>query len=282
MSMESLDLSKKSDGFENYILNTLAQSAHFLINKALIKQFGIDTALFLTNLIDKYKYFKIREMLHENKWFFLIHAQQMDELLITERALRKSKTKLKKCGILITKMIGIPAKEYYCLQWFQIHKALNTNVEEDAGVGVTLPSGQQVTLPSGLINKNKENNNKLKEEEDAREITPKKFELFWNIYPRKTDKGKALTSWNKLCNKKPKERPIWRILRTAILEQKKSERWQNPKFIPMPATWLNQSRWLDDPDEMKSSWSNDKTSKPAQKSGFVGNDKLNYKKAKTV
>ena len=81
-------------------------------------------------------------------------------------------------------------------------------------------------------------------------ITPNYFEKFWAVYPRKVDKGKALTKWNSLCTKGNK-RPKWVEIKKAILSQMKSERWQTGKFIPHPATWLNQSRWLDDPNEMK-------------------------------
>jgi hypothetical protein len=87
-------------------------------------------------------------------------------------------------------------------------------------------------------------------------IIPSQFEEFWRIYPRKASKGKALTTWNTLCNKSNKERPKWRDIKRAIYEQKKTERWQNQKYIPHPTTWLNQSRWLDDPAEMVS-YSND-------------------------
>jgi hypothetical protein len=84
-------------------------------------------------------------------------------------------------------------------------------------------------------------------------IVPSLFEKFWKTYPRKIDKGKALTAWNKLCKKPPKERPTWREVKIAILKQQKTERWKDG-YIPHPTTWLNQSRWLDDPAEMKSTF----------------------------
>lgn len=81
-------------------------------------------------------------------------------------------------------------------------------------------------------------------------ITLKLFDTFWKIYPKKIDKGKALSKWTQLCNKKDK-RPTWKEIRVALHYQMKSERWQDKTFIPHPTTWLNQSRWLDDPKEMK-------------------------------
>jgi hypothetical protein len=86
--------------------------------------------------------------------------------------------------------------------------------------------------------------------DSTNKITPNQFEDFWQIYPKKADKGKALTAWNKLCKKNSKERPNFRMLRKAIIDQKKSQRWQEKTYIPLASTWLNQSRWLDDPNEM--------------------------------
>ena len=84
-------------------------------------------------------------------------------------------------------------------------------------------------------------------------ITPRLFEQFWELYPKKADKGKALTAWNKICQRKTIPAPTWGMIKDAIQKQKQSERWQNHNFIPMPTTWLNQSRWFDDPKEMKGS-----------------------------
>lgn len=78
------------------------------------------------------------------------------------------------------------------------------------------------------------------------------FDKFWKLYPKKADKGKALTAWNKICKRSINQRPTYHQVIKAILSQKKSERWQTVEYIPMPTTWLNQARWLDDPTQMKS------------------------------
>jgi hypothetical protein len=97
-------------------------------------------------------------------------------------------------------------------------------------------------------------------------ITPNDFDKFWIIYPKKTDKGKALTSWNKICTRKNHEPPTWSEIKTAIINQKETSRWKKG-FIPLPTTWLNQSRWLDDPNEMKD-W-NDKSNNSSWEPEFV-------------
>jgi hypothetical protein len=68
------------------------------------------------------------------------------------------------------------------------------------------------------------------------------FEAFWLAFPNKTGKGKAWESW------KASKPPLERVLAT-IAWQIKSPDWtkEGGTFIPMPATWLNQRRWEDEP-----------------------------------
>jgi hypothetical protein len=96
-------------------------------------------------------------------------------------------------------------------------------------------------------------NNSLLEDKKiitTKKITPKLFNNFWELYPKKIDKGKCLTLWTRICTRQDNV-PTWSEIKKAIHYQKQSERWQDAKFIPHPSTWLNQSRWLDDPAEMK-------------------------------
>ena len=100
--------------------------------------------------------------------------------------------------------------------------------------------------------------------EENKYITASLFDTFWKMYPRKVDKGKVKTIWERLCNKKT-DRPKWDDIKLAIIAQKQTDRWQELKFIPHPSTWLNQSRWEDDPAEMKSYKSYDTETTKKQK-----------------
>jgi hypothetical protein len=68
------------------------------------------------------------------------------------------------------------------------------------------------------------------------------FLVFWQSYPRQEAKGKAAEAFVKanLNGNMP-------VVLAAIEAYKKTEQWQTPKYIPLPATWLNQRRWEDDP-----------------------------------
>lgn len=70
------------------------------------------------------------------------------------------------------------------------------------------------------------------------------FDAFWEQYPRKVGKGDARKSWDKL---ELTEELTDRIFH-ALQKQKGWEQWQRDegRFIPHPATWLNQQRWEDE------------------------------------
>lgn len=70
---------------------------------------------------------------------------------------------------------------------------------------------------------------------------PNGFDEFWVKYPKKVGKGAAEKSWVKLTP------PLDDVL-TAIEKQKQTDQWSKDsgKFIPNPATWLNQRRWEDE------------------------------------
>lgn len=70
------------------------------------------------------------------------------------------------------------------------------------------------------------------------------FNIFYASYPKHEGKTKALESWKKI---KPDVKLFERIIK-SVEARKRSENWtkENGKYIPLPATWLNQKRWEDE------------------------------------
>jgi len=75
------------------------------------------------------------------------------------------------------------------------------------------------------------------------------FDRFWNAYPKKEGKGAAIKAWEKAT----KDMDVGELLdftdkAVLAIDAQKRERWDasERKYIPMPATWLNQCRWLDE------------------------------------
>ena len=70
------------------------------------------------------------------------------------------------------------------------------------------------------------------------------FDFFYSLYPRHESKATARKAWNKLNP----SAELQKIMLETLMKQKKSEQWNrdNGKFIPYPATWINQRRWEDE------------------------------------
>jgi hypothetical protein len=80
----------------------------------------------------------------------------------------------------------------------------------------------------------------------GRKLYPDDFEAFYCVYPRKKNKGEALSMWARL--KAP--RPTVAELVAAVGRARASFDWQKDggQFIPYPATWLHARGWEDEPD----------------------------------
>ena len=91
------------------------------------------------------------------------------------------------------------------------------------------------------------------------------FDQFWTAYPKKVGKGAAEKAWKKAFS------GIMGFEIVSVLEsvnhQKKSDQWQKDggQFIPNPATWLNQKRWLDEVQDGRPKPDPDLAKKMAQK-----------------
>jgi len=83
----------------------------------------------------------------------------------------------------------------------------------------------------------------------ARESAP--FQIFWTAYPRKVSKPSALKSFEKL----DVDEKLLAAMLVAIEQQSRSEQWRKEagRFVPHPATWLNDRRWEDgvQPDDFE-------------------------------
>lgn len=69
------------------------------------------------------------------------------------------------------------------------------------------------------------------------------FAKFWEAYPVKKGKGAARLTWDKLKGKEE----VLKFCIDAISWQKETRSWREG-YIPHPATYISQERWLDEPD----------------------------------
>lgn len=80
------------------------------------------------------------------------------------------------------------------------------------------------------------------ETETEKNIYTSNFESFWKDYPRKIGRLAALRAF-KAALKKDSFEAVMTGLAKAIFSP-------DQKFIPHPATWLNQGRWMDEPGKV--------------------------------
>lgn len=73
------------------------------------------------------------------------------------------------------------------------------------------------------------------------------FDRFWTSYPRKVGEDAARKAFDR---RKPTDELVNEMV-AAIGRQTQSEQWRQEggRFIPHPATWLTQGRWMDGPQE---------------------------------
>ena len=70
------------------------------------------------------------------------------------------------------------------------------------------------------------------------------FSEFWMFYPKRVGKGEAYKAWTKSnCE------VISEVVVKAVREQNGFLIREGGKYTPLPATWLNQRRWEDEPPQ---------------------------------
>lgn len=70
----------------------------------------------------------------------------------------------------------------------------------------------------------------------------REFETFWSLYPRKVGKGAALKAFIKARADTP-----WMAVYDGVIRLDADPHKPETRFIPHPATWLAQGRWMDAP-----------------------------------
>ena len=97
------------------------------------------------------------------------------------------------------------------------------------------------TVNNSLITKNNSSSSTSSSIAHSSDIYTSSFNKFWEFYPRKVGKKKAMEVWKRI---KIDDELLTRILE-SLEKQIKTQQWDNKKFIPHPATWLRQDRWDD-------------------------------------
>ena len=141
---------------EMLTIEAFKSSGFLIVNKTLIKRFGLMSAAILSNYIDKHIYFR-KQFPDNNGWFYLTHKQQMDQLGVKEYSLRKCKRELIGIDILEIERRGIPAKEWFKINFIKLVSIVGQDLTNSIGLETTNSIGH---INKGEQNKGEQNNNK--------------------------------------------------------------------------------------------------------------------------
>lgn len=126
----------------------------------------------------------------------------------------------------------------------EVSDAFGKAFEEACGKPFETPSAKPP--PKGMA---KQETGSRRQETLSANVSPTPlFDRFWQAYPKKKARPSALKAFTK---RKPTPELLDRML-AALEEQRATDEWQRDggQFIPYPASWLNDERWMDEaPDQ---------------------------------
>jgi hypothetical protein len=162
--MERFVSIEKTQIAKSFVFNTLRSNSFLLVNKTLIQALGFVEAGILCNYIDKFHFFETNNPENDG-WFYLTHAQQMDDLNVGDFTIRKVKAFLIEQNIIKTKKKGLPAREWMYINFDKLMTLLQSKVPTNKFVDFN-----ELDPPKSTnIYNNKYNNNKYINSLSARE-----------------------------------------------------------------------------------------------------------------
>lgn len=189
---------------------------------------------------DDYGCFDAREMVVKSRLFPLkeIKPAEVKKLLL----------RLADVGLI--RLYTVAGKSYLQVNKWSEHQRLRVSrhkypTPDDADECGNLP---QLAATCGKKSPESESESEIESESESesekRKANERRFDEFWTAYPRKVSKPAARKAFDKI---KPDDELLKTML-TAIAKQKLSDQWtkDNGNYIPYPATWLNNQRWLDE------------------------------------
>lgn len=142
-------------------LDLMSGDAFLVVNKKVLAAYGPSLTIFLSHLIDQFKYYHMNNQLQSDGSFFLRHQDIQNKTGMTEYTLRKSKNELRDKGLITTIMKGVPQKEFYFLHLDKlVQEYRRINPIESKGLILSKPkeyNNNLIEQEPNIINKNPQN-----------------------------------------------------------------------------------------------------------------------------
>jgi len=128
--------------------NLLSSTAFLVLNKELARKIGLKEAIMLADLISKEEYFISKGM--TDGWFFNTEANIEADTTLNPYNQRKCLKTLKKYEIIETKRKGIPAKQYFKINEYQVLQILNNLSDKNL---TTINKNKEITINNNISNR---------------------------------------------------------------------------------------------------------------------------------
>lgn len=226
------------------LMKRLLTSDEFLtVSKSMIRVFGLNSAVFLSDLISKNIYFENRQM-DKDGWFFNTEANRQEDTGLSHNQQRTCIKELVELEVLEVKRMGIPAKQHFKIDYDKLEELLEEKTKNKSSKNQELVIEKVEDLTSKnqeLYNKNKEirirNKNKkekksssswnesLSESFPKSTTLPKRFEEFLQYRSQQGSPLKSQIGITRLINKLAKESKGSAKTACLMLEQSMEQGW---------------------------------------------------------
>lgn len=139
----------------NSIAKLLSTDGYITVNKTLIHNFGLHEAIMIGELCAEYNYWDSLGKL-ENGSFFSTRQNIEENTGLNEHFQRKAFETLKESGIVTITKKGLPAKNYYKIDFTQLYTVLSTSATQDEELDVN-----EIQINNNKDNKNKQTDNNV-------------------------------------------------------------------------------------------------------------------------
>ena len=126
----------------------LSSTAFLVLNKELARKIGLKEAIMLADLISKEEYFISKGM--TDGWFFNTEANIEADTTLNPYNQRKCLKTLKKYEIIETKRKGIPAKQYFKINEYQVLQILNNLLDKNL---TTINKNKEIIINNNISNR---------------------------------------------------------------------------------------------------------------------------------
>lgn len=156
-------------------LDLLNGNNYGIFNRSVARELGLNTAIILSEFIDKYQYYHKQNSLiqingQEGDWFYLTAESLEERTTLSEKSQRASINQLISLGFIKKITYSLPAKRYFQLNLTKLFEFFNfkINITRTAKrPNLEYTEGQTVPAKRPAIEPNKEPYEKPKEEESA-------------------------------------------------------------------------------------------------------------------